>query len=402
MGAFNWSVRDVSYSKVDKDIIGRNLHSEWVWDDNNFEVNQIGHPIQGSVYYSIARANGHGYAGGLVYTALGSIQWEYCMETERPAINDLITTTMGGAMIGETTWRLSELLSGESTGEQVGWLRRTGAYLINPAFGIDRLVNGSPKRSVKQKNAKLLGLRIASGRSLGGNFTKNSGAEEKPTPRTPIALTNLGLVHGDPFEAETPFDHFTVNLGLSFRTYPVANASITGQLWQTPEYETRFSRHIFVAVQNYDYIHSPIYRISANSLGVEWLSETPFDGGWEFWTHLQPFYTVLGAASTEYYVNVQRDYNLGMGGGWKAGIVLRKEGFGMIRLTSDRYWIHTQSGASGDEIIDIHSGEIEKEIGKGFGIGGAYVVYNRSGYYNSYPHVNILNHEFRILGTYSL
>ncbi|HQF56777.1 MAG TPA: DUF3943 domain-containing protein, partial [Fibrobacteria bacterium] len=142
MGSVNRFVRDVEYAKIDRETIWHNLSSEWVWDDNNFEVNQIGHPVQGSLYYSAARANGHGYLMGLAYTTLGSIHWEYFMETEPPALNDLITTRMGGAMIGETTWRLAELLSGESTGERVGWLRKSGAFLVNPMFGMDRLING--------------------------------------------------------------------------------------------------------------------------------------------------------------------------------------------------------------------------------------------------------------------
>lgn len=146
MGAFNNYVRRQPYAEIDGGTIWRNMTHEWVWDDNNFEVNQIGHPVQGGMYYSIARANGHGYFGGLAYATLGSLQWEYFMETEPPALNDLVTTRMGGTMLGEASWRLSEYLSGESTGETVGWARRAGAYLVNPVFGVDRMLNGTPKR----------------------------------------------------------------------------------------------------------------------------------------------------------------------------------------------------------------------------------------------------------------
>src|SRR5690349_1021104 len=35
-----------------------NMEQGWVWDLDDFVVNQIGHPYQGSNYYSAGRANG--------------------------------------------------------------------------------------------------------------------------------------------------------------------------------------------------------------------------------------------------------------------------------------------------------------------------------------------------------
>ncbi len=399
MGSFNRFVRDVDYAKVDSKTIWRNLSSEWVWDDNNFEVNQIGHPVQGSLYYSTARANGHGYLMGLAYTTLGSIQWEYFMETEPPAMNDLITTRMGGAMIGETTWRLAELLSGESTGEQVGWLRKSSAFLVNPMFGMDRLINGTHHRTHTVTAGKLLGLRIATGRAIGKGITRTKGTTNEPSAQIPIAATSIRLAHGDPFGAKRPFDHFTLNAGISVLADPAFNVSLRAQLWQLPVVEWGASKHVFQLTQNYDYLDSPIYRVSANSFGVEWMERIDFGGKTSLWTRVQPIFIALGAASTEYYLNVQRDYNLGTGAGWKVGLTLRKPGLGMINAFSDRYWIHTQSGAAGDESIDIHSIEIQKDVWKAFGIGTSYNVYDRLGSYRDHPDVSIFKHEFRILGT---
>ncbi|MCK5759704.1 MAG: DUF3943 domain-containing protein, partial [Candidatus Delongbacteria bacterium] len=107
IAATNRYIRNVHYAKISFSTIEHNLLNPWVWDDDNFEVNQIGHPYQGKLYYSIARHYGYNYFQGLAFTALGSIQWEYFMEIERPAVNDLITTTLGGAMLGEITDRVS-------------------------------------------------------------------------------------------------------------------------------------------------------------------------------------------------------------------------------------------------------------------------------------------------------
>lgn len=401
IGAYNRHVREVDYAQVDAGTVWHNLVHEWVWDDNNFTVNQIGHPLQGGLYYSIARANGHGYTGGLAYTTLGSIHWEYFMETEPPAINDLITTRMGGAMIGEVSWRLAEYVSGESTGEDAGWLRKAGAFAINPVHGMDRLLNGTPTRR-ERAPSRLMGLRIATGRSVGKGFTHASGTANEPSGQVPVAVTSLRLAHGDPFEAKRPFDHFTMNLGLSVVANPVANVSLRGQLWKHDLSDGDDFRQIVAVAQNYDYLNSSIYRLSANSVGIEWLSETRFGKGWDMWARVQPVAIALGAASTEYYLKVERDYNLGWGGGWKTGVTLRKPGSWLVMAFSDRYWVHTQSGAAGDEVIDIHSLEIQRDVWKALGLGVSYLVYDRFGYYDEHPDVSIVNQEFRVIATITL
>jgi hypothetical protein len=402
MSVFNRYVRDVGYARIDPGTIWRNVSHGWVWDDNNFEVNQIGHPVQGGMYYSLARANGHGYLGGLVYTTLGSIQWEYFMETEPPAYNDLVTTRMGGAMTGEVSWRLAEYVSGESTGERTGWLRRTGAFLVNPVFGMDRLLNGTPRRKGAPSNPHLMGLRISTGRSVGRGFTHTSGAANEPSAQVPLAVTNIRLGYGDPFGTKRPFDHFTMNLGVSAISNPVANVSLRGQLWRFDLPESDRFRQIVQVAQNYDYLNSSIYRLSANSMGVEWLSETRFGNDWKMLARIQPVFIALGAASTEYYLNVERDYNLGLGAGWKTGVSIRKPRAWLITAFSDRYWIHTQSGAKGDEVVDIHSIEIQRDIWKALGLGVSYHVYDRFGYYDEHPNVGIVNQEFRAIATITM
>ena len=47
--------------------IRRNLHSSWVVDRDPFEVNQLGHPYQGSMYHAFARSAGLDYWKSLGY-----------------------------------------------------------------------------------------------------------------------------------------------------------------------------------------------------------------------------------------------------------------------------------------------------------------------------------------------
>lgn len=405
MASWNRYVRDADYARIDGETIWNNLAHEWVWDDDNFQVNQIGHPLQGAMYYSVARANGFGYFGGLLWTSAGSIHWEYFMETEPPAMNDLVTTRMGGAMLGEMTWRLAEDLSGESKGKPAGWARRSAAFLVNPVYGMDRWINGMPRRTVvPEKRSRLMGMRIVTGKSFGKGLIRTQGdlPASAPEAAVPIASTSLRLAHGDPYESKAPFEHFTLSLGLSVLSNPVSNVGVRAQLWRLPEMESENSRHSLHLSQNFDYIDGGLYRLSASSFGAEWLGEAELGSNWTLRSRAQPIFILLGAASTDYYVNVERDYNFGMGPGWKTGINVGRPGMGSLTAFADRYWIRTQSGARGTEIIDILSVEVVKDIWRRFGIGLAWHRYDRAGYYHDFPSVHVTNQEFRVLATYTL
>ena len=52
--------------------IKRNLRSDWVVDRDPFNINQLGHPYQGSMYYNFARSTGHDYWESLFYSFAGS------------------------------------------------------------------------------------------------------------------------------------------------------------------------------------------------------------------------------------------------------------------------------------------------------------------------------------------
>jgi hypothetical protein len=66
---------------VDLSTIKRNLHRGWNEDREEFTVNQLGHPYQGSMYHGFARASGLNYWQGLAYTFAGSVFWEIAGET---------------------------------------------------------------------------------------------------------------------------------------------------------------------------------------------------------------------------------------------------------------------------------------------------------------------------------
>src|SRR5688572_1248852 len=90
--------------------IYRNLRHGFEWDDNDWGTNQIGHPYQGSNYYTAGRAHGLSFWESSAVAAFGSATWEFIFENNRASLNDLINTTIGGVALGEVMHRVAWLV----------------------------------------------------------------------------------------------------------------------------------------------------------------------------------------------------------------------------------------------------------------------------------------------------
>jgi hypothetical protein len=111
-----WYWRSPSYSDWDLKFDWQSWKSKLfsdrdiVFDDNRFDTNALNHPVAGALYYQMARGNGFSVGASFVSSFLASTAWEYFVEfNEKPSINDLILTPLGGAVIGEATYRLGRL-----------------------------------------------------------------------------------------------------------------------------------------------------------------------------------------------------------------------------------------------------------------------------------------------------
>jgi hypothetical protein len=99
----------------------RDLGQQWldnvtagpVWDEDDFAINYIGHPVSGAWYYMIAREDGYGPWESFFYSFfLSTFFWEYGYEAfaEIPSTQDLIFTPTIGALFGEGFWYLQNNL----------------------------------------------------------------------------------------------------------------------------------------------------------------------------------------------------------------------------------------------------------------------------------------------------
>jgi hypothetical protein len=125
-GLDNW-VRNVSRPELDKD---------------SWEINYIGHPYFGATYYLRARERGFGGFSSFVYSALASAAYEFGVEAffEKPSIQDLVVTPVGGALLGAFVF---EPIRNRIKAKPVpAWYDHLGLILTDPVGALNGMSEG--------------------------------------------------------------------------------------------------------------------------------------------------------------------------------------------------------------------------------------------------------------------
>lgn len=195
---WNRYVGDARWAVVTPASLGRNLSSPWVLDRDAYFVNQLGHPQQGTFPFTAARSAGLGFWESAAFPFAASALWEIAGETDRAAINDQITTTIAGIVLGEIVFRASEWT--RANGRDV-W-RNLLATLVAPMTALDTAA-GAGRRPAPRA------LRLEAGAGVLSTVRAPRGDAVSPGA---APVLRLALTHGVPGAPETsierPFDHF--------------------------------------------------------------------------------------------------------------------------------------------------------------------------------------------------
>ncbi len=304
----------------------------WVIDNDQFEVNQFLHPYTGTLYHGFARSAGLNFWESLFYDAAGSFIWEIAGETTLPSINDQISTTFGGAFLGEPLFRMANLIL---EGGTPGFWRELAAAIVSPATGFNRLAFGNRFDTVYPSRDPAIFYRF----QAGGTLTQSS-SNVATNVKEGGAVADFSLAYGLPgkpgYYYSRPFDYFNFQLtAVTANTFETI--STRGLIYGTDYANGDSIRGIWGLYGSYDYISPQVFRVSSTALSLGttyqwWLSRSVAMQG-----------TALGGvgwgAAGNVHIAGERDYHYGA---TPQSLLAVRFIFGdraMIDFTGHDYWV---------------------------------------------------------------
>ena len=337
----------------------RNFTDGMVWDNDFFITNMFAHPYHGNLYFNAARTNGLTFWESAPYALGGSAMWEFLGETEPPAINDIIATSMGGMAIGEMTHRLSHTILNDHDRGFRRFVREVTATIINPIQGLHRIISGDAWR-VKNSNYHYHDFNeipVDMSFSVGWRYLADDGALFRGlhAPYVNFTLTYGTSVDGD--KHTTPYDFFDLEGNAAFGGgQPSVNMlNIVGRLWSTPILDKKDMAGEFGIYQHFNYYDAkPIedgseltpYRISeAAGFGPGFIFSLPKMG---YLTKMEQRVfasgILLGGTKSDYFNVIERDYNMGSGFSIKSKTQLDFGNYGRFILNAKYFRLYTWKG----------------------------------------------------------
>ena len=278
LNQYNRYLTDAPDYDVTDGSVERNAKGKWVYDVDPFDINQFGHPYQGSMYHGFARSAGLGYWTASAYTFLGSAAWEVMGETTPPSLNDQFTTGLGGSFLGEPLFRMASLLleSGEPGGPRF-W-RELGAAAMSPSTGFNRLAYGERFGGVFRSNNPAAYTRLALGATVASSVSSNVNLNPDPAgdsvPQsydTGEVVADFTIGYGLPgkpgYTYARPFDYFHFQFTAASSNV-FENVMSRGLLYGTDYAWGARYRGIWGLYGTYDYIAPQIFRISSTAVAL--------------------------------------------------------------------------------------------------------------------------------------
>lgn len=392
--SFNRWVTRADYAMIDGASIQQNLESQWVWDQDSFAVNHLGHPYQGSVYYSAARSSGNSFTESFAITALSSLQWELFMETETPSWNDLLVTSITGSALGEMLYRLSYQV--RSSSDEMGAGRTAAAFLLSPGSSLNSALLGSIPGE-RRRLRGYMGFSLGYG---GGTISLLSPKREFGESRGLSSNYLFGLEYGDPADGfSSAFDLFALNgsIGVNFGgelfVSFFSEGMIDGRLFPLPNSS---SYSLFGAYLHYDVIYNKLINLSSNGIGIGWEERKELGESWNFRGGVRGNLVFLGASDIFYlkYKDLyeappedeRRNYSLSSGLNMKLSLSLYKEDISI----DCRYSFYAldiikgsvpEGGSAGTELVGACQISLRKLINRQWYIGGDLRFFHKESLY---------------------
>lgn len=394
--SYNRWVQRVPWGRTTLSTWSRNLHSGWVWDNDHFAINQFAHPYSGNLYFNSARANGYDFWSSAPFALAGSILWEYFGETTRPSINDLLNTTIGGITLGETAYRLANLVIDRRAHGTTRLVREVGAALVDPPLALARLTSGDIARDEENPNDRRPS-KLTSDVQLGYQRV-NPGSAQSPLAQPSQSFAYYRLDYGDPLNGDVthPFGAFRVEGTLATGTSgSISELRAIGFLG-THDFRSDESRtqELQVAL-HYHYLNTSAVLSGGQGLSGLYIARYPFSRSFSVRTELSALGYFIDGVKSDYRPKAiavanetARNYDYGMGGGGRVAAFVERNGRDLFEGTYQTVWIGVLSGAARQHIFDVLGGRLTIPIVGRFGVGASAVLYRRASEYPTHATIH--------------
>jgi hypothetical protein len=392
---YTWNrwVKHKPWARTDLQSWENNLEYGWEWDSDHFGANQFSHPYSGNLYFSAARSNGYTFWEAAPFSMAGSAMWEYFGERNRPSINDLANTTLGGITLGETTYRLSSLLlDTRSTGAKRVF-GELGAAIVNPVRAFSRLVSGDVGR-VSDNPVDRLPSNVRGSLALGYQRVDSGGGSDVKRGRNQ-AFTFFTLGYGDPLAGDVthPFGAFRLEAALATPgPGMLSQLRVGGALAVHDLKNADRVHHQLMFAMHYHYYNNAAFESGGQGFSGALVSRYAMGQHSSLRTEVWLTGFVLAAIKSDYSADSvslatekARNYDYGPGAG---GRVLARYEHGdrwFLDVAYQGFFIGVVSGTAQQHFYHTASSELQVRLHGHLAVGQRDFVFYRTSHYAAHP-----------------
>jgi hypothetical protein len=357
------------------------------WDPNNFSTNQFAHPYHGNLYFNAGRSNGFSYWESMGFAFMGSWQWEFLGEARHPSVNDWVNTSLGGTALGEMTHRLATTVrDNTATGGDRFW-HEFGGFFIDPAGGLTRFLSGDMFKVQPNPDD-----RFPTHVGVEGTFgLRTTYIDHIPQSDTTGWIASFRFAYGDPFQPRfrKPYEHFSAYVQLNGKEEnKLGQVDVAGMLARRRFSTGGKAEHILGAYQHYDYLNNRAFELGGQSFSAGLNSRFGAPGSrYKVVTGVYVAGVVLAATKSDYENQTARSYDYGPGFGTRFNGALVRDGWDILRLGHDQYYIHSVNGNRADHFLSMSYLGVSIPLGPSFALGGDYQLYLADRNYADFPDV---------------
>jgi hypothetical protein len=375
------------------------LHGPWKWDEDIYFLNEFGHPYQGSLAFTAARSSGIGFWGSIPFAFASSAMWELLMETDAPSRNDIITTPIGGVMLGEALHRLSLLVLDDGP---PSLLRSLVSFAIEPVGGFNRSAFGRKRGDFFSRPPYY--ARFSVGVNANVNNYQDVAGVHQESDLGPQMHLGVEVIYGMPgdedWQYDRPFDHFVLysELGVSREFY---GAFFIRGLLVGQDYAVGRFHGLWGLFGGYDFASPSTLRVATVNLGIGTSVRYKISDDLCLLPTLIVSGVPFGAGGGIATPVVQRDYHYGFGLQQLIELQLIRRDVGRVVLNERAYAISGQFVAEGWEKVAYLSlaAELRLFAHNAIGVEG-FIADRMASYRGPSPDVHERATQFRVYWTF--